>query len=153
MQQKAQYASECPKNPDPIVSCTYCHRKGHRAEDCFIRKSNEAVYKQNIRILRTNSAEVNSNNHLAKADSVMFVEQEDNETVAALKRSATGKTQTKQQRIYNNIAEYDKPVIRTDSRTKFEPDLPEPRKTGKTGKKIKKSSQTPTGKALTQALS
>ena len=68
--------------------------------------SNKAVDKQDVRILRTNSADDNSNNHLPKADNVMFVEKEDDETVAAFKRSATGKTLMKQQRMQNDIAEY-----------------------------------------------
>ena len=86
--------------------------------------------KQDILILRTNSAGDSSNKHLAKADNVMFVKQEDDETVVAFKRSATGKTLTKQQRMQNDIAKYNKPVIQTDPRTKFEPDLPGPRKIG-----------------------
>ena len=44
----------------------------------------------------------------------MLVEQEDDETVAAFKRSPTGEILTKQQRVQNNIAEYNKPLIRTD---------------------------------------
>ena len=28
---KGHHAIECPINPDPLVSCTYCHRKGHKA--------------------------------------------------------------------------------------------------------------------------
>ena len=63
---KGHYASECPIKPNPLVSFTYCHRKGHRAEDWFVRKSNEAVDRQDIRSLRTNSAGDSSNNHLAK---------------------------------------------------------------------------------------
>ena len=54
---------------------------------------------QDVQILRTNSADDSSNNHLVKADNVMFVEQEDDETVAAFKRSATGETLKKQQRM------------------------------------------------------
>ena len=42
----------------------------------------------------------------------MFVEQEDDEMGAAFKRSATGETLSKQQRMLNDIAEYSKPVIR-----------------------------------------
>ena len=123
---KSHYASECPIKPDPLVSYTYCHRKGHRAEDCFVRKSNEVVDTQDVRTLRTNSRDDNSNNHLATADNVIFVEQEYDEKVATFKRSATGETLTKQERMQNDIAEYSKPVIRTDPRTKFEPDLPTP---------------------------
>ena len=49
-----------------------------------------------------------------------------------------------------DIAEYSKPVIRTDPRMKFDPDLLVPRKMGKRGKK---NSRKPTGKSLIQALS
>ena len=38
--------------------------------------------KQDVRLLRTNSEDDGSNNHLAKADNVMFVEQEYDQTVA-----------------------------------------------------------------------
>ena len=79
---KGHYASECPMKPDTLVSCIYCHRKGHRSEDRFARRSNEPVDKQDVRLLRTNSEDDGSNNHLAKADNVMFVEQEYDQTVA-----------------------------------------------------------------------
>ena len=69
----------------------------------------------------------------------MFVGQEAEETVAAFKRSATGETQTKQQNMQNDIAEYNKPVIRTDPRTKFELDFPAPRKMGKGARKLHES--------------
>ena len=84
--------SQCTIKPDPLVPCTYCHRKGHRAGNCFIKRSNEAVDKQHVRILRTNSADRSPNNCLAKADNVLVVEHEDAETIAAFKRSATGET-------------------------------------------------------------
>ena len=73
---KGHYASECPIKPDPLVSCTYCHRKGHRAEERFVRKSNEAVDKQDVRILRTNSTDDSFNNLLVKAYNVMFLHHE-----------------------------------------------------------------------------
>ena len=95
--------------------------------------------KQDLSILRTNSADDNSNNHLAKADNVMFVEQEDDETVGAFKRSATDETPTKQQSMQNDFAEYSKPVIRTDPRTKFEPNLPAPQKLEKGAGKLRES--------------
>ena len=136
---KGHYASECPMKPNLLVSCTYCHRKGHRAEDCFERKGNEAADKQDIRILRTKSVDDSSNNHLMKADNVMFVEQEADETRAAFKRSATSKTLTKQERMQNDIAEYGKPVVRTDPQAKSEPDLPAPRKTGQGARNPHKS--------------
>ena len=69
----------------------------------------------------------------------MFVEKEDDETVAAFKRSATGETLTKQQRMQNDIAEYNNPVIRTDPRTKLEPVLPAPRKMGKRARNPRES--------------
>ena len=53
--------------------------------------------KQDVRLLRTNSVDDSSNSHLEKLDNVMFVEQEDDETVAAFKYSATGETLMKQQ--------------------------------------------------------
>ena len=55
--------------------------------------------KQDVRIVRTNSADDSSSNHLAKADNVLFVEQEDDKTAEAFKRSATGETLAKKQRI------------------------------------------------------
>ena len=61
----------------------------------------------------------------------MFVEQEDEGTVAAFKRASTGETLAKQQRMKNDVAEYNKLVIRADPRTEYEPDLPAPRKMGK----------------------
>ena len=139
MRRKGHYAKECPIKPDPLVSCSYCHRKGYRSEDCLVSRSNEAVDEQDVRILRTNSADDSSNNSLAKADSVMFVEKEDDETVAAFKRSATRETLTKQQRMQNDVAKYSTPIIRTDPRTKFEPDIPSPRKWGKGIKKPRES--------------
>ena len=66
-----------------------------------------------------------------------------------MKRSAAGGTVTKQQSMQNDIAEYNKPVIQTDPRTKFDPDLPAPRKMGKSGTR---TSRKPTVKALIQAL-
>ena len=136
---KGHHARECQVKSDPLVSCTYFHHKGQRFEDCFVRRSNEAVDKQDLRIFRTNSADDSSNNHLRKADIVMFVEQEYDETVAAFKLSATGKKLTEQQRMQNDIAECRKPIIRTDPRTNFEPDLPAPRKPGRGAKKPRES--------------
>ena len=52
--------------------------------------------------------------------------------------------------MQNDIAEYNKPVVRTGTRTKFEPDLPAPRKIEK---KSKNASRKPTGKALIQTSS
>ena len=52
-----------------------------------------------------------------KEDSILFVEKEDDKTVATFKRSATGETLTKQQTMQNDIAEYNEPVIGTDPRT------------------------------------
>ena len=106
--------------------------------------------KQDVRILTTNSADYRSNNPLAKAGNVLFVEKEDDETVAAFERSTTGETLTKQQRMQNDIGEYNKPVTRTDPRTKFKPDPPALREMRKRGKK---TSRKPTGEALTQAFS
>ena len=48
--------------------------------------------KQNVRILRANSADDSSNDHVSKADNVIFVAKKDVETVAAFKRSATVET-------------------------------------------------------------
>ena len=39
---KGHYASECPIKPDPLISCASCHRKGHKAEGCFVGRRNEA---------------------------------------------------------------------------------------------------------------
>ena len=52
--------------------------------------------------------------------------------------------------MQNDISEYNKAIIRTDSRTKFDPDL---RASRKLGKGSKKTSRKPSGKALIQALS
>ena len=136
---RSHYASECPIKPDPLVPISYCNRKGHRAEDCFVRRSNEAVDKQDVGLLRTNSADDSSNNHLVKANNVIFVEQEDDETVAAFKRPATGEILTRQQRMQSDIAEHNKLVTRTDPRAKFEPDLPGLRKMGRGARKPRES--------------
>ena len=45
----------------------------------------------------------------------MLVEQVHDETVASFKRSANVETHTKQRRMQNDIAEYDKSLIRTYS--------------------------------------
>ena len=95
---KSHYAIECFIRPVPLVSCNYCHRKGHRAEYFFVRQIKEAVDEHDVRILRKNSSDDSSNNDLAKGDCVIFVELEDNETEAAFKRSANSETLTKQQR-------------------------------------------------------
>ena len=91
-----------------------------------------------------------SNTHLAKYDDVILIEQEEGEAVAASKCSITGETITEQQRMQNNIAEYKNPIVRTDPRTKFDPDLSAARKRGKGGKK---TSRTQSRKALIEALS
>ena len=106
--------------------------------------------KRDVRTLRTNFADYSSNNHLAKRDNLMLVEQEDDETVTAFKRSGTGEILTKQQRMQRDIAEFSKIIIRSDPRTKFEPDLPAPLKVGKIGTE---TSRKPTGKARIQTLS
>ena len=54
--------------------------------------------RQDVRIVRKNPADDSSNNHLSKADNVMFAEQENNGTVAALKLCATSETLTKQKK-------------------------------------------------------
>ena len=147
---KGHYASEGPIKPDPPVSCTYCHRKCYRAEDCFLRKNNESVDMHDLQTLRTNPSDGNPNKHLAKADNVMFVEQEYDEPAAAFEHSATGEKLTKEQRMQNNITEYSKHAVQTNPRTKFAPDLHALRKMGQRGKK---TSRKLTGKPVIQELS
>ena len=132
-------ANECPIKLGPLDSCNYCHHKGHIAEDCFVWRSNEAIHKQDVRILRKNSADDSSNKHLAKGCNVKFVEQENDETVAAFKCSTTSERLTKQHRMQKDLAEYSKPEIRTDPRTKLEPALPAPQKMGKGARKLHES--------------
>ena len=103
--------------------------------------------KQEARTLRINSADDSCNNDLAKVDDVIFVEQEDHETVAAFNRSAIGETLTKQQGMQKDIAEYNKPVSRNNPGTKLYPDVPAP---GKMGKRSKKISRRPTEKPLSK---
>ena len=101
------YASEYLIKPDTLASCTYCHRKCHRTEYCFVRRSTEAVDKQGVRIFRTSSADESSNNLLPEADKA-----------AAFRRSKASEILRKQQRKQNSIAEYKKPIIRTDCSNK-----------------------------------
>ena len=87
-----------------LVSCSYFHRKGHRAEDCFERSSNEAVDKRDVRILGENSTDDTSKNQLAKAGIVMFVEQEDDEKMVSFKCSATDETSKCKMILLNTIS-------------------------------------------------
>ena len=42
---KVHYTNESPVKPDPLVSSTYYHRKGDRAEGCLVRMRNKAIAK------------------------------------------------------------------------------------------------------------
>ena len=52
---KGHRASECRSKVDMPTTCTYCHRVGHTAENCFIKRSNEAIEKQDARFANQRS--------------------------------------------------------------------------------------------------
>ncbi len=104
---KGHRASECRSKVDIPPMCTYCHRVGHTAENCFVKRSNEAVEKQDVRFDKSSEATENKDAGPSRQNNIMFVKEdeivEEENTVTAFKRTADGETLTKQQRMPNNI--------------------------------------------------
>ena len=129
--------------PDNQPTCTYCHRKGHTAEDCFVRRSNEAIGRQDAR-LSGNKAPVEKKKGGPSAQAnVMFLQESEpavaEDTVAAFKRTADGETLTKQQRMQNDIEAYEKAQAKPKITARVNPDHPVTRKPSKKKRSGKKS--------------
>ncbi len=82
-------ASECRSKVNIPPTCTYCHRVGQTVENCFVKRSSEAVGKQAARFAKKPKGIGPSGQ-----GNIMFVKEDDpvkeEDTMAAFKRSADG---------------------------------------------------------------
>ncbi len=89
---KSHRASECRSKVDMLPTCTYCRRVGHTAENCFAKRSNEAVEKQDMRFAKNSEPAKSKGAGLSGQNNVMFVKEDDpveeENTEAAFERSA-----------------------------------------------------------------
>ncbi len=100
---KGHRVSECRSMVNIPPTCTYCHRVGHTAEKCFPKRSNEAVEKQDVRFAKSSEPTEAKRAGPSGQNYIMFLKEdkpvEEENTVAAFKRTAEGETLSKQQRM------------------------------------------------------
>ncbi len=91
-------ASECRSKVDMPSTLTFCHWVGHTAENCFIKRSNEAVETQHVRFAKNSEPTETQGAGPSGQNNIIFVKEDDpveeENTVAAFKRSADGETLT-----------------------------------------------------------
>ena len=113
---KDRRASECRSKVDIPPTCTYCHRVGHTVENCLVKRSKEAVEKQDVRFAKNSELSKAKGAGASEQNNIMFVKEDDpieeENTVAAFKRSAGGETLTEQQRMQNDIDNYTKTQVK-----------------------------------------
>ncbi len=123
-----QRASKCRLKVDIPPTCMYCHRVGHTVETCFIKRSNEAVEKQNVRFTKNSEPSKDKGAGPSGRNNIMFVKEDDlieeENTVAAFKRSADGETLSKQQRMQNDIDAYTKTQVKPKIAVRMNPNFP-----------------------------
>ena len=140
---KGHRASECRSKVDVPSSSTYCHQVGHTAKTCFVKRSNDAVEKQDVRIAKNNEPTEAKGAGKSGQNNTMFVNEdrpvEEENTVAAFKRTADGETLAKQQRIQNDIDPYTKTQMKPKIAVRMNPDFSNTRKIPKNRKGGKKS--------------
>ncbi len=124
-------------------TCTYFHRVGHTAENCFIKRSNEAVEKQDVSFDKNTEPTKAKGAGPSGQNNIMFVIEDDRveeeNTVAALKRPADGETLTIQQRMQNDIDSCTETQVKRRIAARMNPDFSITRKASKSKKSGKKS--------------
>ena len=134
-----QKASECRSKADILPTWAYCHRVGCTVENCFVKRSNEAVEKQDVRFSKNNEPTKAEGYEPSWQNTIMFVKEgdpfEEENTVAAFKRSADGGTLTKQQMMQNDINAYTKTQMKPKIAVRTNPEFPITRKAPKKSKK------------------
>ncbi len=92
--------SKCRLKVEIPPTCTYCHWVGHTVAKCFVKRSNEAVAKQYVRLAKNSEPTKAKRAGPPTQNSIMFLREDDSvkeeNTLAAFKRSANGGTLTKQ---------------------------------------------------------
>ncbi len=87
-------------------TCTYCHRIGYTAENPFVKRNNEALEKQDARFANNSVPTEAKRAGPSVQNNIMFMKEdepvEEENTVAAFKRSADGDTRNNQQRMRND---------------------------------------------------
>ncbi len=125
---KGHRASECRSKVDIPPTSTYCHRVGHTAEKCFVRKSNEAVEAQDVRFAKNSGPTEAEGDGPSGQNNIMFVKEDDpveeEHTVAMFKISADGETLIKQKRMQNDIDAYTKMQVKPKIAVTTNPDFP-----------------------------
>ena len=58
-------------------ACTYCHRVGHTAEYCFVKRSSEAVEKQDLRFAKNTEPTDTKGTGSSVQNNIMFVKEDD----------------------------------------------------------------------------
>ncbi len=120
-------ASECRSQVDIQSTCTHCHRVCHTVENCFVKRSNETVDRQDVRFAKNSETTKPKGSGPSGQNNVMFVKQDDpveeENTVAAFKRSADGETLTNQKRMQKNIEAYTKTQVKPKIAARMNPRL------------------------------
>ena len=90
--EKGHRASEYRSKADIPPACTYCYRVGHTAENCFVKRSNKAVEKQDVRFAKNTEPTDIKGTVSSVQNNIMFAKEDDpveeDNIVAAFKRSA-----------------------------------------------------------------
>ncbi len=137
-------ASKCRSKVDITSTCMYCHRIGRTFDNCFIKRSNEAIEKQDVRFAKKSEPTKAKGEGPSGQNNIIFVKEDDSmkeeNTVAAFKRSADGETLTEQQRMKNDIDAYSKTQVKPKIAVRMNHDFPStckaPKKGERSGKKV-----------------
>ena len=152
--EQGRWASECTSKQENPHTRLYCHRRGHSAEDYFVRRNNEAIGKQDARLSQSNSPAENKGVERSKSSEMMFLKEEEtileDGAVAVFNRTGDEETLTKQNRMQYDIEAYKKAQVKPRVAVRVNPGHTV---TQEVNKRKKKSSKKSACKVLIDALS
>ncbi len=70
-------ASECRSKAEIPPTCTYCHRVVHTVENCFVKRSNEAVEKHGVRLAKNSEPTKAKEAVPSGQNKIVFVKEDD----------------------------------------------------------------------------
>ncbi len=96
---KGDRASECRSKVDMPPTSKYCHRVSHTVENCFDKRNNESVERQDVRFANNGETTENKGAGPSGQNNTMLVKEDDpveeENPVTAFRKTANGETITK----------------------------------------------------------